>query len=210
MSEVHKNKCPISHPERYRFSNSHTPINDEAIIIFYEFCRRYGFRGIVMWHMYNEPALEIEHIRRLMEKMRKIDRMQAFQLTTHLPGDYRDFDIVNINNYSKGSYLDNRIKSADGTGLPYSEMPKTGRCGRGLGWEIPIDYYGNWCLCCNDWRCEESFGSIMHSSFLSLLSRYIEKRKTIRWYDEESYYNLPRMCRSCLDVNPHLSKRGGI
>jgi hypothetical protein len=89
-------------------------------------------------------------------------------------------------------------------------MPQKGVCGRGLGWEIPIDNFGNWCLCCNDWRCEESFGSIMVDSWEGMLDKYIAKRKTIRWNDEDSYNALPRMCRSCMSVNPELSKRGGI
>jgi hypothetical protein len=131
-------------------------------------------------------------------------------LTTSIPGNYSEFDIVNVSEYENGAQLDKRIQSAEGEGKPYSEMPPVGKCGRGLGWEIPIDNFGNWCLCCNDWRCEESFGSIMTSPWELPYARYLAKRRQIRWNDEASYNGLPRMCRACLDVNPSLSKRGGV
>jgi hypothetical protein len=206
----HAGKCPIAHPERYAYSCSLLELTDEVILDLYAFCLRNGFRGIVMWHMYNEPVLVINRIRMLMDIMVQIVPNQAFQLTTSIPGDYSDFAIVKFSDYEHGAELDNRVATAEGVGKPYSQMPKSGACGRGLGWEIPIDNFGNWCLCCNDWRCEGSFGSIMTHNWDELLERYYSLREHIRWNDEKTYNALPRMCRACLDKNPSLSKRGGI
>lgn len=209
---AHREKCPVGHPERYLYSKGKEKTLDDGVIFsFWSWAREKGFRGIVLWHMYNEPALEISRIRRLMAQMKKKDPFQPFQLTTSLPGDYSDFDIVKVSSYKEGTLgMDNRLETCRGEGKPYKDMPREGLCGRGLGWEVPIDYYGNWNLCCNDWRCEEAIGNILLDDWELLLLHWNEKRKTIRWKDEESYSRLPRMCRSCMDLNPELSKRGGI
>jgi len=145
-----------------------------------------------------------------MERIKADDAFQPFQLTTNSRPNVDGFDIVKFSDYANGAQLDNRIATATGEGKPYHEMPSRGWCGRGLGWECLIDYYGNWNLCCNDWRCEEAVGSIMAEPFEELYQRWKTKARTIRWDTEESYRALPRMCRACLDVNPSLHKTGGV
>jgi len=206
----HKNRCPISHPERYKFSTSNIVIGDKIILDFWRFCRTRGFRGMILWHMYNEPVLVLNRILSLMKKMKEEDPFQPFQLTTSIPGDYPEFDNVKISDYEGGLQLDNRIETNTGEGKPYKDMPRHGLCGRGRAWEIPIDYFGNWCLCCGDWRCEESFGNIYDNDWETLYQKWEKKRKTIQWHDEESYNALPRLCRACFDKNPSLSWKGGI
>ena len=207
---LHKGKCPISHKERYKFSTSDKTLSEDIIMEFWRWARTKGFRGIILWHMYNEPVLVLEKIRKLMKTMRLEDIYQPFQLTTSIKGNYTDFNIVKFSDYDGGLELDNRIQTNEGQGKPYSEMPVVGWCARGLGWEIPIDNYGNWCLCCNDWRCEESVGNIIYENWDHLYSLWKKKRTKIRWIDKISYDSLPRMCRACLDKNPSISKRGGI
>jgi hypothetical protein len=213
----HQGKCPISHPWRYKFSTSTKPISDDLIVEFWRWCRRHDFRGIVMWHMYNEPTLVLDRIRNLMTRMKEEDPGQPFQITTNSTPNIPGFDIVKFSDYRESTLshngrdkLDNRIASAEGEGKPYSEVEPVGWCGRGLGWELDIDYYGNWCLCCNDWRCEESVGNIHEEEWEVLYERFKAKSERIRWHDEESYNALPRMCRSCMAVNPALRVTGGI
>jgi len=205
----HVGECPISHPDRYKYSTSEISISDSHILKFWRWCKGKGFRGIILWHMYNEPVLVIDRIRELMKIMKKEDSFQPFQMTTSIKGDYSDFDIVKISDYEHGTELDRRIETNEGEGKSYGEMPKTGLCGRGKGFELQIDYYGNWCLCCGDWTCEESVGSICNTDWDVLYNRWNKKRKAIQWHDEESYNALPRLCRSCLDKNT-LSWKGGI
>ena len=207
--ELHRGKCPISHPDRYKYSTSLNPITDGEIIQFWEWSRTKGFRGIILWHMYNEPVIFLDRIKSLMRIMKKRDPFQPFQLTTGIKGKYPDFDIVKISDYDNGAELDNRIETVVGDGKPYSEMPKHGLCGRGKGFEIQIDYFGNWCLCCGDWTCEEAIGNIHNENWNVLYKKWDIKRMTIQWNDEESYNALPRLCRSCLDKNT-LSWKGGI
>lgn len=207
---IHKGRCPISHPERYQFSTSSSVLEDSDILDFWRWCRGKGFRGIILWHMYNEPVLVLDRVRSLMKVMKAEDPFQPFQLTTSIPGEYSNFDIVKVSDYASGLELDNRIETNEGEGKPYWDMSKSGWCARGKGWEIPIDNFGNWCLCCGDWRCEESVGSILNTDWEILYKLWDEKRKRIQWNDEKTYNALPRLCRTCLDKNPSLPRTGGI
>jgi hypothetical protein len=207
---VHKGRCPISHPDRYKFSTSNEVILDSDIIGFWRWVRERGFRGVIQWHNYNEPVLQLDRIRNLMKEIRSEDKYQPFQLTTSINGEYSDFDLVKISDYGNGHPLDNRIETSVGEGKPYEEMTKKGVCYRGRGWELPIDNFGNWGLCCGDWTCEESFGSILNTDWDILYNRWNGKRKKIWWNDKETYNILPRLCRACMDKNPTLRTQGGI
>ena len=211
-AKMHADKCPILHPERYKFSKSKVELSDEIVINFWRWCRTKGFRGIVLWHMYNEPVMILDRLRYIMSIMKLEDKFQPFQLTTSIIDTYPDFDIVKISNYNEGTKnMDNRILTNTGEGRPYWKMPSEGWCGRGLGWEIPIDHFGNWCLCCGDWRCEEAVGSICTTKDWDVLyNKWKEKRAKIRWCNEATYKALPRMCRACLHKNPSLSRQGGV
>jgi hypothetical protein len=164
--------------------------------------------------MYNEPMLADDVVNEIKARMLMEDPYQPFQLTTSYLGTKYiedEWDIIKISDYrGGGGDLDDRILTNEGEGKPYSQMPTHGGCGRGLGWEIPIDYYGNWCLCCNDWRCEESLGNIFYNAWENIMLEWDTKRRKIKWTNIFEYTTLPRMCRSCLDKNPIITKRGGI
>jgi hypothetical protein len=222
LGDFHAKFCPNKHPERYLYSKSLNPIDEELIYQFWKWAVKvHHFRGLINWSCYNEPTLALDRIYKLMDRIKFIDPYQPFQIITNkvnieLPG----FDLVRRSRYGQDDQsrmgdlqrtkLDNRIASIRGEGKPYNEMPKIGRCARGLGFSIDIDYYGNWGLCCNDWRCEEAVGSICNTNWDDMYEAWKDKSKTIQWSNEEEYNNLPRMCRSCLDVNPILSAMGGI
>ena len=202
-------KCPIGHPERYRFGQQTQALSDDLIFRFWHWARYdRDFRGIIMWHAYNEPYLQLARIRELMVTIKSYDSGQPFQLFTAIRPDVPGFDLIKFTDYDAGKELDDRILSAAGEGKPYEAMQPAGWCGRGWGWELLIDYYGNWCLCCNDWRCEEAIGNIWTDDWDDLLQRYAEKAKRLRWRDRATYEALPRMCRACLDVNPNLHRSG--
>lgn len=207
MRAVHT-KCPIGHPERYLYSRSQTAISDDMIVNFWKWCRDvHGFRGIVNWSSYEEPGHSLKRVLELQKRIKKEDPDQPFQLITSLPelADSADFDIVKFSDYDGGKSLDDRIKTREGEGKPYAQMPRRSQCRRGMGWEIVIDNWGNWMLCCVDWRNEESFGSICNTDWEVLFQRWKEKAATIRWRNEAEYNALPRMCRSCLDILPAIA-----
>jgi hypothetical protein len=208
----HEGKCPIAHPERYLFGRKEKALTDDIIVEFWRWCKSKDFRGLVMWHNYNEPTLVLKRIRGIMARIKAFDPGQPFQLTTNTMFPIEGFDIIKRSDYAQGGKdkLDNRIASARGEGKPYAQMPPRGWCARGLGWELDIDNFGNWGLCCNDWRNEESVGNIWVDDWDALHKAFLEKSERIRWNDEASYVALPRMCRSCMDVNPELRTQGGI
>jgi len=205
--------CPVSHPDRYKFGDRIYNLNDRIILDFYRWCKfTHGFRGIILWHQYNEPIHQLPRIRNLMAEMKRIDPHQPFQLTTNSRPDVEGFDIVHFTDYSNPNTLhDDRILNADGEGLPYSDLRlRQGMCHRGLQWEIPIDNHGNWCLCCADWRCEQSVGNIFTDNWEMLYARFDERSRSIRWSDEQTYNSLPRLCRACLHVTPNLHRTGSV
>ena len=218
----HAAYCPNMHPERYMFSRSKIALSDDLIFEFWRWCvEKHHFRGIVTWSGYNEPTLALARIYNIMNRMRALDTWQPFQLVTNRrDGEFWGFDIIKRSLYGTDpakrncddgvAQLDNRIASARGEGKPYDLAPPSGRCARGLGWEVTIDYYGNWCLCCNDWRSEESIGAIDAEDWEELFLKWKIKSRLIEWSNREEYERLPRMCRSCIDVNPGLHITRGM
>jgi len=202
-------KCPIGHPERYRFGKQEAPLTDGLIMDFWRWCRERDFRGIVLWHWYSEPALVLPRLRSLMREMRAEDPGQPFQLfTARKDLDLSDFDLIKITDYESDKELDDRIAAAfvEGDATPHQPA---GWCGRGWGWELLVDHYANWCLCCNDWRAEESVGNLWRDDWSEMLRRYHAKATHLRWHDQDSWEALPRMCRSCMRGNFSLHQSGG-
>lgn len=221
MSHLHP-QCPSGHPIRYKYSKSDKPIDDLLIISFWEWCTyKHYFRGILNWNGYNEPTMVIDRIVNLLHYMRKIDRGLPAQIVTNDDKFQSDeFEIIKRSRYGAGGtrlcddrrpQFDNRLAAAiGGEGKPYSQMAPFGRCVRGMGWEVMIDYYGNWCLCCADFSCEEAFGNIWKDDWDEIYEIASEKYRKICWTNEAEYNALPRLCRACLSVNPSLHLREDI
>jgi hypothetical protein len=208
LAQLHP-KCPINDPDRYGFGETEHALTDDLIVTFWLWCRGQGFDGIILWHLYNEPTLALTRIRTLQKRMQAIEPSQRFHLWTNAPKSLslKGFDHVQLTDYRevRPDALDNRRASVTGEGKPYAKVTPSGSCGRGAGWELIIDHHGNWILCCNDWRCEESVGNIFNEDWPVLLARYEQKARIV-WNDEASYQALPRLCRACIDVNPKLHR----
>lgn len=209
MDVIHP-KCPINDPERYRFGSVDRDLTDDVIVQFWSWADVMGFRGIVLWHLYNEPTLALPRIEALMARIKRLAPEQRFHLWTnsHQAVKLVGFNHVQLTNYHdvRPDDLDNRRASTRGEGRSYDAMPSSGFCGRGYGWEVIIDHHGNWLLCCNDWRCEESVGNILDNPAWRDLFDAYKLKADVRWTNKESYERLPRMCRSCMDVNPNLHR----
>ena len=208
LASVHR-RCPVSDPERFMFGETDYVLTDSLILAFWQFCVKEGFRGVVLWHLYNEPTAELARIRRLLTAMRGEVPSQRTHLWTNSPGavGLPEFDHVQLTDYRvvRPEELDNRRASTRGEGAAYDKVAKSGSCGRGFGWEIIVDFHANWLLCCNDWRCEQAIGNLVGSVWDLLLEKY-EREAQIKWDSRKSYEALPRMCRSCIEVNPNLHR----
>ena len=213
MGYIHRTKCPNQHPERYKFGNTDNELTDEIIVEFWKWCRfSKEFRGIIHWNYYNEPTLYLDRCYRLMTILKQLDKGQPFRLLTNKEPTEEmldKFDLVRFTDYTKEDRMDNRLTTIRGSGKPYYQVDDVGWCTRGYGWEMPIDFHGNWNLCCSDFRCEESMGNIFIDDWDTLLKKYIEKVQSLRWKDESSYNAMPRLCRACIDTNFYLHRSGG-
>lgn len=212
LAAIHP-RCPINDPDRYRFGSTSAVLTDELVLAFWRWARTQGFSGTVLWHLYNEPTLALDRIRGLMREIQAEEPTQAFHLwTNHRAAlGFDAFQHVQLTDYAqvRPEDLDNRRASTEGEGRPYAAMRPTGRCTRSYGWEVILDHHGNWLLCCNDWRCEESVGNVHTERWDVLLERF-RVRAEIAWHDEASYQQLPRLCRACMDVNPNLSRTAKV
>lgn len=200
LADAHCSKCPIRHPMRYRRSVERRPIHPDLIIRFWEWARfTKHFDGVVNWNLYNEPSLAIDAIRTCMAAMRSRHPGQRFLIITNSNKPFDDADQVLRTQYGKDGglhLLDDRMKAESGDG----NYQGPGCCHRGLGFEVVIDHYGNWCLCCNDWQNELSLGNIHTDDADSLYLKWKVSMRLYRWTDESQFNALPRWCRRCLSV----------
>jgi hypothetical protein len=218
LAHLHK-MCPSGHPIRYKYSRSTKPITDELIIDFWRWCvEKHYFRGILSFSSYNEPTLALDRIVKLLHKMREMDPGLPAQIVTNNDNFESDeFEIIKKSRYdnSGGRECDDRRPSFDnrlaaaigGEGKPYSQIGKMGRCVRGMGWELLVDQFSNWCNCCADFSCELAFGNLWIDDWEDLFEKASAQYQKIRWTNEQEYNALPRLCRACLDVNPSLHIR---
>jgi hypothetical protein len=200
LAEVHQSKCPIRHPLRYRHSAGRKPLDTDTIIRFWEWARfTRKFNGVVNWNLYNEPTHAIDDIRKCMSVMRSRHPGQKFLLITNSNKPLEDVDQVLRTQYGSGGglqLLDDRMKVESGDGA----YTGPGCCRRGLGFEVAIDYYGNWCLCCNDWQNELSPGNIHHEDNECIYRKWKDAMRIYHWQNEGEFNALPRWCRRCLSV----------
>lgn len=204
-------RCPVNDPSRYQFGSKERPLDDETIVLFWEWAHfQHHFDGVLLWHLYNEPTLQQSRIERLITRIRAMHPEQRTHLWTNNVRT-KERGVESINHIQLTDYrnvrpedLDNRMASVTGEGRPYQDMSPSGFCGRQFGWELVIDAFGNWNLCCNDWRCEESCGNIMADQDWDAMLNRFKLRAQIAWTDAASYAALPRLCRACMDQNSSL------
>jgi len=73
-------------------------------------------------------------------------------------------------------------------------------------YELDIDYYGNGRICCGDWRGELEFGNVIIDGYEPFLQKWLVLRERL-WellnpITPESWQNLPRICKLCLNRTP--------
>jgi hypothetical protein len=206
LTKVH-DKCPINDPERYKFGNTQYELDEDIIHAFWTVCVSRGFRGIVLWHLYNEPTQKLVEIQRMLARMRKDIPDQRSHLWTNSPNAKPEgFDHIELTDYRviRPQELDSRRTTVEGEG-DYTLAPQNGVCGRSKNWEIIIDFHGNWITCCNDWRCEGSLGNLFTHPWTQLFQAY-EKRAVVQWGNETSFNAMSRMCRACVTYNTNLHR----
>ncbi len=170
-------KCPNQHPDRYKHVDTSQAMSDDTIVdTAVAMIQEHGFRGLVGFHYYNEPTLEMERMWRVATRIREREKSAKFVLWSN--GTYgsppyidviRSFDIfeqIHITQYEQ-SRPHSGSPMAEQAGLFVHRWPfddrltatgdEPGRLGSAapccrMFTEMIFDYYGNVHLCCYDWR----------------------------------------------------------
>lgn len=206
LARLHE-KCPVSDPERYLFGQHERRIDDELVLGFWRRMRQLGFRGTVLWHLYNEPSKENARIQGLMATMRAEAPNQTFHLWTNNHTQFEGYDFIKLTDYRvvRPSDLDDRRRTTKGEGDWHTVRAREprGGCSRAENWEFIVDNRGNVLMCCNDWRCEGSFGCLFTEDWDTVIGKW-QAKAAIEWTDRASFEALPRICRACVTYNPNL------
>lgn len=192
-------ECPIN-KRKYRFQLKH--LNTRSIVNTIEKAVSLGFNGLVAFHYYNEPLLNLELITDVIHRLPK----QRYLLWTN--GTLLDrkiennrflkkFEKVCITCYKKDDmYFFEQLKDFyrnieifdweldDRLDIYEKKIANDLSCKRPL-FEIPIDYYGNIHLCCMDWNNQYEIGNIFEKDFINIIN-------------SEQYQRLQDMCKNRL------------
>lgn len=208
LSGLHS-RCPSGKPCRYELLDTSRPVSEDRIVEIAEESHHLGFRGKIAWHGYCEPLLEFDKIRRLIARIREKVAGQRFLLWTNgaLIENVADklaglFDTICVSNYLKrdwsflhsacgdirvfSGHLDRRMDPQGGDG--------DGPCRR-VNVELLVDFYGNACPCCQDWRGALCLGNVNTDEWGSIVERYRSLRSQL-----DSFRMLPgapERCRKC-------------
>lgn len=206
------NKCPIN---RRVYINKKHALTTEKILGCMHEAASMGFRGYVAFHYYNEPLLYKDKIETIISAAKEY---KYFLLTNGLLLDknidnntiLKRFDIVIITCYNqkhityfnkiKKTYSNVKIINAnmdERLQIYTSEYDNIFGCKRPL-YELPIDYYGNIHICCNDWNNQYYIGNINEASLENILeSSYYQNVHDMTKQRLLDLKRAPEVCKHC-------------
>jgi hypothetical protein len=174
-------KCPVKQRKR-----EGRPLDDYTIIRHVEDAyTRFGFKGLVGWHYYNEPMMQIDRVLGLMEKIRVLVPTSRFVLWTNgtiISEDPRMklFGQVHVSDYfnQRDSLIeaykgivsldvftpnfDNRLDDVCINSDVHCFRPYV---------ELVFDNFGEAHMCCQDWKGEINVGNLWRNDFGAILER---------------------------------------
>jgi len=208
--------CPNSSEERFpekRFGG----LTEDDIVKAINDAVKLGFEGFVGFHYYNEPLAYKKRIENIINES-SYDRFMLWTNGLLLnQGNPEDTDILNLSqwvllsnywpekytgffNEIRKHYPQVEIDVFDGS--LDNRMDNYDRDPEGLSvncWrhriEIPIDYYGNIHLCCQDWKGSFNIGNIKEKGLYNLLCSDLFKDTTINLCTGTGA--APKICKKC-------------
>jgi MoaA/NifB/PqqE/SkfB family radical SAM enzyme/tetratricopeptide (TPR) repeat protein len=190
------NLCNLHHecPTLSRPQTGKLLTDDKIITLATQAYQKHGFRGLVAWHYYNEPTLQINRILGLMERIRAVVPSSRFLLWSNGTVQCDDprmamFEQAFISNYfDNESLLRKRFGSIknlnvwtpvfDARLMAPTGEPSNQRCLRPFV-EIPVDAFGEVHLCCQDWKNEVKIGNVWSDSWEDILAKRLAILKKI-------------------------------
>jgi hypothetical protein len=200
--------CPSNRPERYADSDG-IPASNEDFLAFLDAAIAEGFRGLVGFHYYCEPTLDMPRCK-LLSAAVHARGLRTLLWTNSDPArlDPGMFDEIQASDYSNENIRLNGkpIEPDDRIGIYDSPPADHQPCYRPSRLEMPINFYGDVRLCCGDWAGTVRIGNIKdRENFPLLFLRWESAGKAC------SASGLP-ICRKCrgLAKTPALDIEGYI
>ena len=179
LAEAHKSFCPAIQ----EFRKGTTPASNDDFISFLEQCILNGFNGMVGFHRYNELTLDIERCLLLNEMIHALGLKSIAWSNGTYGGCLSMFDEVYVTNYNGDTHNctteikfnpDHRINIYDTEPISEKEYKP---CYRPLNIEMAIDFYGDLCMCCADWKGETEIGNIKKDDYSDILNNWENIKK---------------------------------
>lgn len=204
-------QCPI-HKRKYK--NTDYILDDEIILNCIKEANVLNFSGLIGFHYYNEPMLEIKRIFKIMDRA-KNSRFLLWTNGTLLDKKVENNVFLNrfygviITKYSvlDPEFLENIKLAYPNVKLNEDEMDNRIQiyekqvnyklsCKRPY-LELPIDYHGNIHLCCIDWNNTYTIGNIFYKPFKQIIMS--ERYQNILNSASEHLLgkNSPNLCSKC-------------
>lgn len=208
--------CPTNQPERFARADARGvgPLPDDAAAAFVLAARARGFDGLVAFHYYNEPMLQLPRALALMDRIGRAAPDQAFALWTNgtlldpddaawIPRFARVFitghdpQRIPIYRALEARYpgvVSVRPGGHDQRGMVYGTTPGAPRpCWRPTVVELPVDARGEVHLCCVDWRADEPLGNIQTDPHDAVLDAWTSAAARVA----RAGNDCPLVCRRC-------------
>lgn len=196
--------CPNRSTLRFAGLDTERRLDDETIVeCAVQAYREFAFDGLIAWHYYNEPLLEMERMFAVMDAIRERVASARFMLWTNgtmLPADcsrFRNFDCIVVTRYKGQPYGDlqfhpNIHVREEMFDRRMDALPPRGNepCLRPFV-ECIFDCYGNHHPCCNDWQGKATLGNLYTEGFAEITRRW-------RAFQEAAFQgNLMPGCQQC-------------
>lgn len=209
----HHTKCPASLGEaRYAKLDCSRPLDDHTIVeTAKRFYGEFGFRGLVGFHYFNEPCLQIQRISGLAARIEKASPHARFILWTNgtlMPeaGLLWWCDVIRVTDYG-GQHAPRNLQCARAACSKVvvapahldARMQELGQdsdrpCQRPYT-EFIIDAWGSVHLCCIDWRGLASPGNVLSEGLDKCVARW--RVWASRIVSDPMDATAPEACRRC-------------
>lgn len=226
----HASHCPAIIKSRYDELDTTEPLSDALIVNTAKKAYAAGFAGMVAWHYYCEPTLYMNRIELLYGHLQEIPGFRHLLWTNgewlshlHAAGRLGIFSKIVVSNYHRADlrYLQSIPAEISVTSGRLDTRMVPGRrstkpCFTPFN-ELIFDFYGNWHLCCVDYRGTAAKMNLRTDEFEAILDKYQHMRALVSQNPQPEC--VPAICKTCsvrlrripcIVAEPCRAARGGI
>ena len=204
-------ECPIN--KRF-YADTRYSLDVDIVAESIKRARKLGFKGMVAFHYYNEPLIQLNKILKIMDivpeqdfliwtnallldrdisKNKFLKRFKCVCITSYNPNDIPFFEAL-ADEYDNIAIFDWELD--DRLEIYRSTKNNILACKRPL-FEIPVDYHGNIHLCCMDWNNQFKIGNIFDTPLDDIVCsneyQKLMQQSRKRLLEDSS----PEICKKC-------------